>query len=198
MRTASPDRSRPAKGIARRLGAPVARVRRRGEDGQSLVEFALILTPLLFLLLGIVQFGFIFQAYITLSTAAREAARDASIYVYDQNSTQAVNDLVRNNTAKTTLLGSFNGLNASAPNFTTGSSWTTATSGSTITSTNGDMVITYTLPGTVTDNDPRAGWRIKIKATYHQDIIIPLIGAFLPKDGNGRLPLGAEVTMVIN
>jgi hypothetical protein len=118
--------------------------------------------------------------------------------VYDRNITQAANDLLRNNTAKSTLLGSFNGLSTTSPNFATGSTWTTTTSGSTITATNGDMVITYTLPGTVTDNDPRAGWRIRIKATYHQDIIIPLIGAFLPKDGNGRLPLGADVTMVIN
>jgi Flp pilus assembly protein TadG len=170
----------------------------RREEGQSLVEFALILTPLLFLLLGIVQFGFIFQAYVTLSTAAREAARDATIYVYDRDITQSANDLARNNVAKSTLLGSFNGLSTTSPNFSTGGTWTTTTSGSTITATNGDMVITYTLPATVTDNDPRVGWRIRVKATYHQDIIIPLIGAFLPKDASGRLPLGADVTMVIN
>ena len=193
----SPRRSREARPAARRRHGRILGVGRR-EEGQSLVEFALILTPLLFLLLGIVQFGFIFQAYVTLSTAAREAARDASIYVYDRNITQTANDLARNNTAKSTLLGSFNGLTTTTPNFTTGSSWTTTTSGTTVTATNGDLVITYTLPGTVTDSDPRAGWRIRIKATYHQDIIIPLIGTFLPKDTNGRLPLGAEVTMVIN
>ena len=190
----SPDA---VSGVARR---PVRRVRGRRADarGQSLVEFSLILTPLLFLLLGIVQFGFIFQAYITLSTAAREAAREASIYVYDRNITQAANDLARNTSAKSTLLGAFNGLTTSAPNFTAGSTWVTTTSGTTITSTNGDIVITYTLPATVTDSDPRAGWRFKVKATYHQDIIIPLIGTFLPKDASGRLPLGAEVTMVLN
>jgi Flp pilus assembly protein TadG len=177
---------------------PLLRRRRRGEDGQSLVEFSLILAPLLFLLLGIIQFGFVFQTYITLSTAAREAAREASIYVYDQNSSQAVNDALRNTAAKTALLGAFNGMVKTAPNFTTGSTWTTTTSGSTITTTNGDLRITYTLPTTVTDSDPRTGWRITVQATYHQDLIIPLISSFLPKDGNGRLPLGAEVTMVIN
>ena len=49
----------------------------RGERGQSLVEFSLILGPLLLLLLGIIQFGFVFNTYVTVSTAAREAARQA-------------------------------------------------------------------------------------------------------------------------
>jgi Flp pilus assembly protein TadG len=171
---------------------------RASQDGQSLVEFSLILAPLLFLLLGIIQFGFIFQSYVTLSTAAREAARDASIYVYDQNLTQTANDLARNNTARTAFLGAMNGMVKTSPNFTTSSSWTTTTSGTTITATNGDLVITYTLPTSVTDNDPRSGWRMTVKGTYHQDILVPLISTFLPKDGNGRLVLGAEVTMVVN
>ena len=103
-------------------------------------------------------------------------------------------DLQRNESIKTQLLDSMNFLGKTAPRFTVGSSWTQ--SGTTF--TNGDLVITYTLPVTVTDSDPRAGWRIKVKTTYHQDIIIPLIGTFLPKDASGRLPLGAEVTMVLN
>ena len=177
---------------------PLLRRRRRDEGGQSLVEFSLILAPLLFLLLGIIQFGFIFQAYVSLSTAAREAAREASIYVYDQNITQTANDTIRNNRTRSTLLAAFNGLAKTAPNFTTGTTWTTTTSGSTITATNGDLVITYTLPSTVTDNDPRVGWRLTVRATYHQDLIVPLISSFLPQDVNGRLPLGADVTMVIN
>jgi Flp pilus assembly protein TadG len=198
MRTASPDRLRPHGGHARRFGLPVRRGRGRGEDGQSLVEFALILTPLLFLLLGIIQFGFIFQSYVTLSTAARESARDASIYVYDNTLTQSANDVARNNAARTAFLGAMNGMVKTSPNFSTSSSWTTTTSGSTITATNGDLVITYTLPASVTDSDPRAGWRMTVKGTYHQDIIVPLIGTFLPKDGNGRLVLSTEVTMVVN
>lgn len=198
MPTASPERLRPRPGLARRFGVPGTRVRRGGDDGQSLVEFALILTPLLFLLLGIIQFGFIFQSYVTLSTAARESARDASIYVYDNNLTQAANDVARNNAARTAFLGAMNGMVKTSPNFATSSSWTTTTSGTTITATNGDLVITYALPTTVTDNDPRAGWRMTVKGTYHQDIIIPLISSFLPRDGNGRLVLSTEVTMVVN
>ncbi|HEY3335401.1 MAG TPA: TadE family protein [Candidatus Limnocylindrales bacterium] len=177
--------------------AGVRRLGRR-EEGQSLVEFALILTPLLFLLLGIVQFGFIFQAYVTLSSAAREASRDATVYVYDTTLTRAQNDTARNNIAKTTLLAAFNGLAKTSPNFASGTSWTTTSGTGTVTSTNGDMTVTYTLPSTVTDSDPRAGWRISIAASYHMDIIVPLIGTLLPKDSNGRFVIPASVTMVIN
>lgn len=42
--------------------------------GQSLVEFALVLPMLLVLLLGIADFGRVFQAGITLEAAARDAA----------------------------------------------------------------------------------------------------------------------------
>lgn len=45
--------------------------------GQGLVEFALILPILLLLLLGIFEFGRVIWAYITVQTAAREAARYA-------------------------------------------------------------------------------------------------------------------------
>ena len=43
--------------------------------GQSLVEFSLILFPLFFVLLGIIQFGLIFNTYVTMTNAARDAAR---------------------------------------------------------------------------------------------------------------------------
>ena len=71
-------------------------------------------------------------------------------------------------------------------------------SGTTTTYTNGDLVIIYELPTGVTDNDLRTGYRMTVRATYHQDLLLPLIGAVLPKDANGRLTLGGEVTMVIN
>ncbi|HEU0244522.1 MAG TPA: TadE family protein [Candidatus Limnocylindrales bacterium] len=183
-------------GASRRRGR-ILRVGRR-EEGQSLVEFALILTPLLFLLLGIVQFGFIFQAYITLSSATREAARDATVYVYDTTLTKAQNDTARNNIAKSSLLAAFNGLAKTSPNFVNGSSWTTTSGTGTVTSTNGDMTVTYVLPSTVTDSDPRAGWRVSVSASYHLDIIVPIIGNLLPKDSNGRFVIPAAVTMVIN
>jgi Flp pilus assembly protein TadG len=189
-RPASAPAPRPAR---RRLGA-----RRRREGGQSLVEFSLILAPLLLLLLGIVQFGFIFNTYITVSTAAREAAREGTIYVYDRDITQTANDTLRNNRVKSAFIASLNGLAKTSPNFTTGSGWTSTTSGSTITYTNGDITITYSLPATVTDSDPRQGWRLTVKGTFHQDLVVPLVNGLLPADAGGRLSLAGEVTMVIN
>jgi len=53
--------------------------RRRHEDGAAAVEFALILPILLLLILGIFEFGRIFNAQIQLSNAAREAARVMAI-----------------------------------------------------------------------------------------------------------------------
>lgn len=45
------------------------------EEGQTLVEFALILPILLLLVVGIIDFGWLFMAKITTNNAAREAAR---------------------------------------------------------------------------------------------------------------------------
>jgi Flp pilus assembly protein TadG len=179
--------------------------RRRGRSegaqrGQSLVEFSLILMPLFLILLGIIQFGFIFNTYVTMTNAARDAARLGTVYVYDRTISKSANDLARNNSILAQVKSSMNGLSQTAPRFTSGSTWTQ--SGTTF--TNGDLVITYAVPdgsdGTpaVTDTDPRTGERITVNATYHQDLVIPLISALLPKDTNGRMGLGGTVTMVIN
>ncbi|MEO5940871.1 MAG: TadE/TadG family type IV pilus assembly protein [Candidatus Limnocylindrales bacterium] len=164
------------------------------ERGQSLVEFSLILLPLFLILLGIIQFGFIFNTYITMTNAARDATRLGTVYVYDRTLTKAQNDLARNNSIKTQILLSMNGLSQTTPRFTTSGTWTQ----SGLTYTNGDLVITYEVPSDVTDSDPRTGERITVNATYHQDLIVPLIAALLPKDTNGRMGLGGVVTMVIN
>jgi len=170
----------------------------RGERGQALVEFSLVVVPFLFLILAIVQFAFVFQAWITLNSAVRDASREASLYVFDSNSTQPANDLARNNQLKTQLLARFNGLTSASPQFATGSTWTTATVGTTITATNGDLTIVYELPTTTEDNDPRQGWRMTVRATYHQDLVVPIISSLIPKDAGGRLQVPAEVSVVIN
>jgi len=162
--------------------------------GQSLVEFALVLTPLFLILLGITQFGFIFNAYITITNATREAAREASIYVYDRSLSPSANDAARNAVILTTFQNSLNLLSPNAPYFTTTGTWTQ--SGETF--TNGDITVTYTLPGDVVDSDPRVGQSVTVQVRYHQDLLIPLIAALLPRDGNGRMILTGEVTMVIN
>ena len=169
-----------------------------GERGQALVEFSLVVVPFLFIVLAIIQFAFVFQAWITLNSAVRDASRDVALYVYDTDSTQAANDLARNNQVRSLLLARFNGLTAASPQFSTGTTWTTSTVGTTITATNGDLRIVYELPTTTEDNDPRQGWRMTVSATYHQDLVVPLISSLIPKDAGGRLQVPAEVSVVIN
>jgi Flp pilus assembly protein TadG len=51
------------------------RKRMRSERGAELIEFALTLPLLLLLVLGIIEFGFMFQEYEVVTNAAREGAR---------------------------------------------------------------------------------------------------------------------------
>jgi len=162
--------------------------------GQSLVEFALVLVPLLLLILGVIQFGLIFNSYVTMTNAAREGARTGTIYVYDRTLSKPQNDAARNVAIRTSVLASMNLLAKTSPQFAGGSTWTA--SGTTF--TNGDMTITYALPAGMTESDGRTGQTITVRATYHQDLIIPMIAELLPKDANGRLALVGEVTMVVN
>jgi hypothetical protein len=81
-----------------------------------------------------------------------------------------------------------------SPYFATTGTWTQ--SGDTF--TNGDLRVSYVLPTGITNSETRTGQQITVRATYHLDLIVPLISAFLPKDANGRMTLIGETTMVIN
>ncbi len=56
-----------------------ARARNRGEKGQSLVEFTLMVPIFLLLVFAIVDFGMGFHAWITVTNSAREGARLAAV-----------------------------------------------------------------------------------------------------------------------
>jgi Flp pilus assembly protein TadG len=172
----------------RRPGEP------RPEAGQSLVEFSLIFFPLFIIILGIIQFGFVFSTYVTMTNAARDAARTGTIYPYDASLSKAQNDLARNESIRTAIKASMSVLGKTAPNFSNSSTWTQ----SGLTFTNGDLVITYAVPAGVIDADSRVGQRVTVSATYHQDLVVPLIQSFLPKDAGGRLSLQGVTTMVVN
>ena len=57
--------------------------RRESEDGAAAVEFALVLPVLLLLIFGIVDFGRMLNAKITINQAAREGARAAALVDQD-------------------------------------------------------------------------------------------------------------------
>jgi Flp pilus assembly protein TadG len=64
--------------------------RRRLRRGQGLVEFVIVLPILALLLLGIIQFAFIFAAQIGVTNAVREAARVAAVTPTETDAEAAV------------------------------------------------------------------------------------------------------------
>jgi Flp pilus assembly protein TadG len=66
----------------------------RSESGAELIEVALTLPLLLLVVLGIIEFGFVFQQYEVVTNAAREGARVAVLpgYVIPDDATARVND----------------------------------------------------------------------------------------------------------
>ncbi len=53
--------------------------RRRREEGQAMVEFAMILPLLLVVIVGIIKFGTVYNNYITLTNATRVGARELAL-----------------------------------------------------------------------------------------------------------------------
>jgi Flp pilus assembly protein TadG len=78
--------------VKRRL----SRVPVGSQKGQAIVEFALVLPILMAILLGIIQFGIVFNNYITLTDATRAGARKAAVsrFLNDNGASakQAVSD----------------------------------------------------------------------------------------------------------
>ena len=190
----------------------------RDEEGQNLVEFALLLPILMYVLMGIIQFGFIFAAYLTLNNSVREGARWGSIYVYDNSSTAAANDRLRNEGMVDRLIAS-RGILAMAARGSSTSNFSTAGSGSLAaascpeqtpapnagfyygTAANSDVTICYAIPTGVTANDPRRGYYLDIETWYHLQVFIPLLDQFLPNDpvkGAQWIRLPARITVVVN
>ena len=57
--------------------------------GQALIEFAMVVPLLAILLFGIIQYGFIFSAYMTLRHSAHQTARTLSLPNSDTNAANA-------------------------------------------------------------------------------------------------------------
>jgi Flp pilus assembly protein TadG len=63
------------------------RLKIRDEQGQTMTEFAIVLPLLVVLLFGIIQFGIVFNNYVTLTDAARAAARKGAVSRNSSNPT---------------------------------------------------------------------------------------------------------------
>jgi Flp pilus assembly protein TadG len=67
----------------------------KNEQGQSMTEFALVLPILVILLFGVIQFGIVFNNYITVTDAVRAGARKGAVGRHLQNPNAAVVQSVR-------------------------------------------------------------------------------------------------------
>ena len=175
------------------------------------MELTIVLLPVLLILVGIIQFGLLFGANVTLTNATREAARAGTIYLYDRSQSRAWNDAHRCGAIATAAKDAFGLLSAASPHFTVtlsgGACPTPVGEGQ----TNGDLKVSYCehvtnatdpcpvpLDATTTCTlDNRAECLVRVELTYHSDIIVPLVGAVLSTDANGRFAMRAVATMVI-
>ena len=76
-----------------------ARTITRDESGQTMTEFAIILPVLVVLLFGIIQFGILFNNYMTLTDAVRAGAREGAVSRSDADPTGATTTAVRSSAA---------------------------------------------------------------------------------------------------
>lgn len=166
--------------------SPAGRACPRQERGQAMVEFAAVLLPLVLILVGIIQFGFLFSAYVGVSNAVREAAREGTVYQFNPSMDQSQNDLAR---CEAMLNAAAASLDTAVPGQFTGSC-SSAGGGD-------DLAITYPDSGTCPATS-RSGCQIAVTLTYRQPLFVPLVGMFLSADAENRIGLSARVTMVLN
>lgn len=76
---------------------------RNNTDGQSLVEFSLVVPILIALILGMIEFGWILNGKITLTSSAREGARIAVIYESAAQASDAVQSAVNKSSESSSL-----------------------------------------------------------------------------------------------
>lgn len=57
----------------------ICKKKKRREEGQAIVEFAIVLPIFLLLVMGIIDFGWLFYNYISVENSARNAARTACV-----------------------------------------------------------------------------------------------------------------------
>jgi Flp pilus assembly protein TadG len=106
------------------------RDRKHSDKGQAFVEFALVLPALLLIVLGIVQFGRMYNNYETITNATRAGARVAAVSRSSSNPVSATVQAVKNAAPN---------LDASQLNVTVSSTWQTG----------GTVTVTATYPYSV-------------------------------------------------
>ena len=181
-----------------------------------MVEFAAVLLPLLVIVVGIIQFGLLFGANVSLTNAAREGAREATVYRYVVADGTSVNGVNRCTAAITAATQAFGFLSTSSPHF---SASTPCPGGIDQNGDglhdlweNGEAEISFCAGGTAATDpcpnnsdsasfcaaDSGEGCIVRVVLKYNQSIVVPLLDAILDGDGNGLFELQAEASMVMN
>ncbi len=180
-----------------------------------MVEFAFVLLPVLLLIVGVVQFGLLFGANVTLKNAVREGARAGTIYVYDHSLSSPAkykNDALRCGAIVTAATQAFGMLNTTSPHFSSPLTAGRCTQPTGDVGVNGDVTVAYcdhvttpdgpcpdgTDPDTTCVQDTRQDCLVRVTLTYRSDVVVPLIGPLLGTDANGRFVQTMSATMVVN
>ena len=121
--------------------------RHRDARGQAIVEFAAVLLPLLMIIVGIIQFGLLFGANVSLTNAAREGARDGTVYLFS-GTDKLTNDKNRCTAVLQGAKSSFGLIAAASPYFVAADPCASGHRVNDYTWTNGDLTITYCRPTT--------------------------------------------------
>src|SRR5436853_3812908 len=96
MRAPSSEGAHPITSRSRKMTNSVKkRIQIRNEQGQTMTEFALVLPVLALILFAVIQFGIVFNNYVTLTDATRAGARRAAVSRQDPNHDAAVIAAVR-------------------------------------------------------------------------------------------------------
>jgi Flp pilus assembly protein TadG len=95
----APNSIASSPGTSGSLAARRSGRRLRATNGQTVVEFALVLPILSLVLFGIIQFGLLFYNYIDLTSATREGARKAAVSRLQPNGVQLAKDAIAASTS---------------------------------------------------------------------------------------------------
>jgi Flp pilus assembly protein TadG len=139
-----------------------AGIRRRFAPGQSYAEFSLVALPCLFLLFGVIAFGYAMYTYNFVSDAARDAVRYA--IVHGSHSLNPVTQTDIRNFVKNELKG------LSAQQLTVSACWNPQ---------NGDC------PGPAGNNAP--GQVVAVKVTYDFQPVFGMPSVVLPLSSSSQM-----------
>ena len=167
------------KRASARLRPPVKRAHPARRSGQALVEFSLVLVPLMLILAAVLQFAFVLGTQVGITNAVREAARNAAAIETDTPALATTNGQA----GYVQLTGGTGLLATNVQAYQTGQ---LVRSGAPITQV---CYTTYLDPAATTQV------RVKVEAYYRHPLFIPFISSILDDlDGSsdGAFRVGAS------